>query len=83
MGYEKPTQSEMLNALREHGYATEYLDQLSEARIEALYEELKSVIGNIAGEMADGRSAAAPKITRGVKECGYCPFGSVCRTGGR
>ena len=49
------------------------------AQFGALYEELKTIIGSIAGEMADGKSAAAPKTTGGVRECAYCPFGPVCR----
>ncbi len=53
------------------------------AQFGALYEELRSIISGIAGEMADGRSAAQPKTSRGVKECTYCPFGPVCRTGGK
>ena len=51
------------------------------AQFGALYEELRSVISGIADEMADGRSAAQPKTSRGIKECTYCPFGPVCRTG--
>ncbi|MBR5444954.1 MAG: PD-(D/E)XK nuclease family protein, partial [Clostridia bacterium] len=53
------------------------------AQFGALYEELRTIIAGIAGEMAAGRSAAQPKTSRGMKECTYCPFGPVCRTGGK
>ena len=49
------------------------------AQFGALYEELRSIIGDIAGEMHAGRSAAAPRMHPWGKECGYCPFGAVCR----
>jgi len=51
------------------------------AQFGALYEDLRTIIGSIAAEITDGKSAASPKISRGVRECTYCPFGAVCRTG--
>ena len=50
------------------------------AQFGALYSELRSIIGSIAGEIAEGRSAAAPRTTAGIRECAWCPFGAVCRT---
>lgn len=49
------------------------------AQFGALYGELRTIIGKIAGEMHEGKSAAAPRMTPWGKECGYCPFGAVCR----
>ncbi len=46
-----------------------------------LYGELRGIIGELAGSIAGGKSAAIPRLTGGVKECGYCPFGAVCRIG--
>jgi len=53
------------------------------AQFGALYEELRGIISSIAGEMANGHSAASPRTTGGVRECTWCPFGSVCRTEGK
>lgn len=49
------------------------------AQFGALYEELRGIIGKLAGEIHAGMSAAAPKTHPWGKECGYCPFGAVCR----
>ena len=49
------------------------------AQFGALYEELRSIIGSIAGEMHEGKSAAAPRMNPWGKECSYCPFGAICR----
>ncbi len=46
-----------------------------------LYGELRAIIGEIAGSVAGGKSTATPRTTGGVKACGYCPFGAVCRIG--
>ncbi len=49
------------------------------AQFGALYGELRTIIGRIAGEMHEGKSAASPRTNPWGKECGYCPFGAVCR----
>ena len=49
------------------------------AQFGALYGELRTIIAKIAGEMHEGKSAAAPRTNPWGKECGYCPFGAVCR----
>ncbi len=51
------------------------------AEFGALYGELRGIIGQLAGSIAGGKSTATPRTTGGVKECGYCPFGAVCRIG--
>jgi len=49
----------------------------------ALYRELRGIIGDIAGEMAAGKSCAEPKRThKGSSPCTYCPFTPVCRIRG-
>ena len=49
------------------------------AQFGALYGELRTIIGRIAGDMHEGKSAASPRMNPWGKECGYCPFGAVCR----
>lgn len=51
------------------------------AQFGALYGELRQIIGTIATDIHQGHSAAIPKNTPWGKECTYCPYGAVCRTG--